>query len=166
MNGREADYTWVGPYMYSRQMVAVTSDSQIEKISDLNGKKVSVMSSTKPETIFLERESDEIPEVQELYSMENMNYVFAALQYGYVDAAAGHEIMMRQYMESTAGEYRLLDEELQAVEVGVAFDKDNPSDAAEELDQALSAMKEDGSLEKILEEYGIDMDSADGGEAL
>jgi polar amino acid transport system substrate-binding protein len=166
MNGREADYTWVGPYMYSRQMVAVTSDSQIEKISDLNGKKVSVMSSTKPETIFLERESDEIPEVQELYSMENMNYVFAALQYGYVDAAAGHEIMMRQYMESTAGEYRLLDEELQAVEVGVAFDKDNPSDAAEELDQALSEMKEDGSLEKILEEYGIDMDSADGGEAL
>jgi polar amino acid transport system substrate-binding protein len=164
MNGRESDYTWVGPYMYSRQMVAVTSGSDIEKISDLNGKNVAVMSSTKPESIFLERESEDIPEVKELYSMEDMEYVFTALQYGYVDAVAGHEIAMREYMESIAGDYRLLDEELQEVEVGVAFDKENPSEAAKELDQALSEMKEDGTLGQILEKYGISADYVNGGE--
>jgi polar amino acid transport system substrate-binding protein len=164
INGRETQYTWVGPYMYSRQMVAVQSDSDIENISDLNGASVAVMSSTKPESIFLEMESDDIPEVGELYSMEDMDYVFTALQYGYVDAAAGHEIVMRQYMDSMAGDYRLLDEELQAVGVGVAFDKDNPSEAVEDLNQALSDMKEDGSLQQILEKYGVSTDSANGGE--
>jgi polar amino acid transport system substrate-binding protein len=163
INGRESDYTWVGPYMNSRQMVAVASDSDIENISDLNGRSVAVMSTTKPETIFLERESDDIPEVGELYSMEDMEYVFTALQYGYVDAAAGHEIMMREYMDSMAGDYRLLDEELQAVNVGVAFDKNNPSEAAAQLDKALADMKDDGTLGEILEKYGISADATGGG---
>jgi polar amino acid transport system substrate-binding protein len=161
INGRESDYTWVGPYMYSRQMVAVASDSDINKISDLNGKRVAVMSSTKPETIFLERESEDIPEVEELYSMDDMEFVFTALQYDFVDAVAGHEIMIRQYMDSMAGDYRLLDDELQSVGVGVAFDKDNPSDAVTGLEQALSDMRDDGTLAQILETYGIIADSTE-----
>jgi polar amino acid transport system substrate-binding protein len=165
MNGRESDYTWVGPYMYSKQMIAVSSDSDIETISDLNGKDVAVMSSTKPETIFLEREDDSIPEVGELYSMENMDYVFTALQYGYVDAVAGHEIMIREYLDSFAGDYRLLDDVLQEVEVGVAFDKTNPSDAAEELRKALEEMKDDGTLKDILGKYGVITDTVNGGES-
>jgi polar amino acid transport system substrate-binding protein len=142
-------------------MVAVASDSDINKISDLNGKRVAVMSSTKPETIFLERESEDIPEVEELYSMDDMEFVFTALQYDFVDAVAGHEIMIRQYMDSMAGDYRLLDEELQSVGVGVAFDKDNPSDAVIGLEQALSDMRDDGTLAQILETYGIIADSTE-----
>jgi polar amino acid transport system substrate-binding protein len=119
------------------------------------------MSSTKPETIFLERESEDIPEVEELYSMDDMEFVFTALQYDFVDAVAGHEIMIRQYMDSMAGDYRLLDEELQSVDVGVAFDKDNPSDAVIGLEQALSDMRDDGTLAQILETYGIIADSTE-----
>jgi polar amino acid transport system substrate-binding protein len=165
MSGRESEYTWVGPYMYSRQVVAVTTESDIESIDDLTGKNVSVMSSTKPETIFLEREDDSIPEVNEVYSLGNMEYVFTALEYGYVDAAAGHETVMREYMDSMPGEFRLLDQELLAVEVGVAFDKDNPSEAAEPLSEALQEMKDDGSLDNILEKYGVSSKSQEGGEA-
>jgi polar amino acid transport system substrate-binding protein len=123
------------------------------------------MSSTKPETIFLEREDDSIPEVNEVYSLGNMEYVFTALEYGYVDAAAGHETVMREYMDSMPGEFRLLDQELLAVEVGVAFDRDNPSEAAEPLSEALQAMKDDGSLDNILEKYGVSSKSQEGGEA-
>jgi polar amino acid transport system substrate-binding protein len=97
--------------------------------------------------------------------MENMDYVFTALQYGYVDAVAGHEIMIREYLDSFAGDYRLLDDVLQEVEVGVAFDKTNPSDAAEELRKALEEMKDDGTLKEILEEYGVIIDTANGGES-
>jgi polar amino acid transport system substrate-binding protein len=165
MSGREDEYTWVGPYMYSRQVVAVTKDSDIDSLDDLNGKSVSVMSSTKPETIFLERDGDSIPDISELYSMENMEYVFTALEYGCVDAAAGHETAMREYMDSMPGEYRLLNDELLAVEVGVAFDKDNPSDAAGELSEAIDEMKEDGSLNEILEKYGVSADKTGGGVA-
>jgi ABC-type amino acid transport substrate-binding protein len=68
-------------------------------------------------------------------------------------------------MESMPGDYRLLDDELLAVEVGVAFDRDEPSEAADELSQALEEMKADGSLTMILEQYGIRADSKDGGGA-
>ena len=39
MNGREDKYRWVGPYMNSRQAVAVRADSNIYALSDLSGKK-------------------------------------------------------------------------------------------------------------------------------
>jgi polar amino acid transport system substrate-binding protein len=97
--------------------------------------------------------------------MENMDYVFTALQYGYVDAVAGHEIVIREYMNSIAGEYRLLDDILQEVEVGVAFDKNNPSEAAVKLNEAIEEMKNDGTLYEILEKYGVITDTVNGGES-
>jgi polar amino acid transport system substrate-binding protein len=164
MNGREDDYDWVGPYMYSRQMVVVRSDSQIEKLDDLTGLDVAVMSSTKPESIFLDREDENIPKVKNVYCMENTDLVFAILKGGYVDAVAGHESVMRQYMDLTSGSYRLLEEALLSVKVGVAFESGKNSDLSEKLDQALQEMKEDGTLDSILEDYGISAETADGGE--
>ena len=38
MDGREQLYRWVGPYMVSRQVVAVNADSSIETLADLAGK--------------------------------------------------------------------------------------------------------------------------------
>jgi polar amino acid transport system substrate-binding protein len=164
MNGREDNYDWVGPYMYSRQVVAVCSDSDIKTLADLDGKAIAVMSSTKPEDIFLNPDSENIPDVASIYSMEDMNLVFSALQQGYVDAAAGHETVMRQYMETTAGEYRLLDEDLLSARVGVAFDKGKNADIYAELSSVMDDMRADGTLEKILEQYGIAIKTTNGGE--
>jgi polar amino acid transport system substrate-binding protein len=163
MNGREEDYDWVGPYMYSRQMVAVRSDSDVEVLSDLDGRRVAVMSSTKPESIFLEQADGDIPDVSDVYCMTDMDQVFAALQAGYVDAAAGHETVMRQYMATTSGNYRLLDEALQSVDVGIAFEKGKNAELAEELTQALDTMKADGTLQDLLEAYEIGADAVSSG---
>ena len=38
INGREDDYRWAGPYMASRQVVAVMPGSDIETIADLEGR--------------------------------------------------------------------------------------------------------------------------------
>lgn len=38
MKGRLDDYQWAGPYMISRQVVAVNPNSDIYKLSDLKGK--------------------------------------------------------------------------------------------------------------------------------
>lgn len=38
MKGRLDDYQWAGPYMISRQVVAVNPNSDIYKLSDLEGK--------------------------------------------------------------------------------------------------------------------------------
>ena len=42
MTGREDRYQWAGPYMYSRQVMVVRSDSGIYRLSDLNGKRIAV----------------------------------------------------------------------------------------------------------------------------
>ena len=63
MEGRLDDYRWAGPYIASRQVVAVNENSDIYKLSDLEGKNLAVQSTTKPESIFLNRTDDRIPKL-------------------------------------------------------------------------------------------------------
>ena len=42
MDGRENDYQWAGPYLVSRQVIAVSAQSSIERMSDLAGKTIAV----------------------------------------------------------------------------------------------------------------------------
>ena len=44
MDGREQDYQWAGPYMVSRQIIAVNAKSDIYAMDDLNGKTIAVQS--------------------------------------------------------------------------------------------------------------------------
>ncbi|MCQ4775904.1 amino acid ABC transporter substrate-binding protein, partial [Lacrimispora saccharolytica] len=61
MEGRLDDYRWAGPYIASRQVVAVYESSDIYKLSDLEGKNLAVHSTTIPEVIFLNRTDERIP---------------------------------------------------------------------------------------------------------
>ena len=63
MEGRLDDYRWAGPYIASRQVVAVNENSDIYKLSDLEGKNLAVQSTTKPEGIFLNRTDERIPKL-------------------------------------------------------------------------------------------------------
>ncbi len=53
-----------GPYIASRQVVAVNASSDIYKLSDLEGKNLAVQSTTKPEGIFLDRTDERIPKLK------------------------------------------------------------------------------------------------------
>ncbi len=166
MNGRENDYTWAGPYMYSRQVVVVHGDSDIQRLEDLEGKKVSVQSSTKPEEIFLDDAGNNgVPRVKNVYCLVGIDEVFAALRKGYVDACAGHEISLRTYMDEADEDYRTLDKPLMVSKLGVAFSKNSAGTLAKEVDSALRAMEGDGTTERILKKYGADFQSAEGGVA-
>ena len=88
MDGREQLYRWVGPYMVSRQVVAVNADSSIETLADLAGKTMMVQSTTKPEEIFLAGTDPRIPQFGELLSTEDRSIQYAMLNCGYVDAIA------------------------------------------------------------------------------
>ena len=55
VTGRENDYHWAGPYMLSRQVIAVNDSSKINKLSDLKNKIIAVQSTTKPEELFLKQ---------------------------------------------------------------------------------------------------------------
>ena len=61
MTGRESEYRWAGPYLASRQVVAVDPESDIYTLADLEGKVVAVQSTTKPEDILLNRTNENVP---------------------------------------------------------------------------------------------------------
>lgn len=156
MTGREDRYNWAGPYMHSRQVVVVRGDSDIYALSDLNGKRIAVQISSKPEELFLTHQVPGVEQVMNIYSFVSVNDVFAALDKSYVDACAGHETAYSTYIAGHGKEYRILEQELLRVALGVAFHLDDDSGRAEALSAVLQEMAGDGTIAAILEKYGVD----------
>ncbi len=153
MDGREDEYRWAGPYMVSRQVVAVNEDSDIYTLSDLAGKTVAVQTTTKPEEIFLERTDARIPQLREVFSLQNRELIYTFLSKGYSDAAAAHETAIRQYMADYGVEYRILDEALLTVGLGVAFGINDERGLDTELTQVFEDMRNDGTAQQIIGRY-------------
>ena len=153
IDGRENDYNWAGPYMISRQVVAVNEDSDIYALSDLKDKKIAVQSTTKPEGIFTEHKDSRIPQVQEVFSLQNRELIYPFLSKGYVDAVAAHETAILQYMKDYGVKYRILDEPLLVVGLGVAFSKNDDRGLNEKLTETFNEMQEDGTMEEIVGRY-------------
>ncbi len=153
MTGREDLYSWVGPYATSSQVVAVGPDSDIYTLQDLKDKVVAVQTTTKPETIFLSNLNPDVGEIHSLFCIEDRSLIYPLLGKGYVDAIAAHEASIRQYMSDYDVEYRILEEPLQSVSLGYAMVKDDATGLSQQLDQTLSQMHADGTLEKIFGKY-------------
>ena len=79
MTGREGEYRWAGPYLASRQVVAVDPESDIYTLADLEGRVVAVQSTTKPESILLNHTNENVPQIKELYSFSDRSYLNPAL---------------------------------------------------------------------------------------
>ena len=153
MQGRETLYRWAGPYMVSRQVVAVNTDSSIQSLSDLAGKTVMVQSTTKPEGIFLSGSDPRIPQTVEVFSIEDRSVQYAMLACGYVDAIAAHETAILQYMKDNNAVFRILEEPLLVTGLGVAFAKNDSRGLDNQLNDTFAQMREDGTLERIVGKY-------------
>jgi len=153
MDGREMDYQWAGPYMISRQVVAVNENSSIQAFSDLAGKTIAVQTTSKPEEIFLGGSDPRIPQGVEVFSTENRSVQYAMLSCGYVDAIAAHETAILQYMKDCNVVFRILEEPLLTTGLGVAFAKNDTRGLAQQLNDTFAQMREDGTLERIVGKY-------------
>lgn len=151
MEGRLDDYRWAGPYIASRQVVAVNENSDIYKLSDLAGKNLAVQSTTKPEGIFLNRTDERIPKLGNLISLGHRELIYTFLGKGYVDAVAAHEESIVQYMKDYDASFRILEEPLMITGIGVAFAKDDDRGICEQMDRTLEEMRQDGTSLKIIE---------------
>ena len=153
INGREDQYLWTQPYMYSRQVVAVRKDSDIYSLSDLAGKRIAVQSTTKPEELFLSHTDPRIPAPDEVFSLQNRELLYPYLSKGYADAIAAHETAILQCMADYGLELRILDEPLLAVGLGVAFARSDDRGLSQELSRTFSQMRDDGTTQQILGKY-------------
>ena len=163
MTGRETLYDWVGPYLNSRQIICVRADSDIAALSDLEGRRVAVQATSKPESVFLERTDPRIPAVGDLYCFSTMDEVYSALRKGYADAIAGHENALQVMADAEPGTYRILDESLFCSQLGVAFAKGSHGEIIQQLSLTLREMIDDGTAREIVARYGLDADEALGG---
>ena len=153
MQGRETLYRWAGPYMVSRQVVAVNADSSIQSLSDLAGKSIAVQSTGKPEELFLSGSDPRIPQTVEVFSIEDRSVQYAMLACGYVDAIAAHETAILQYMKDSNAVFRILEEPLLVTGLGVAFAKNDSRGLDHQLNDTFAQMREDGTLERIVGKY-------------
>ncbi len=153
MEGRLEEYRWAGSYMVSNQVVAVKEDSDIHTLADLAGRKVAVQSTTKPEGVFMNRTDERIPELDQLISLGKRELMYTFLAKDYVDAIAAHETSILRYMKDYEVSYRILDEKLMTVGIGVAFAKEDERGICEELDQTLEEMRKDGTSVQIIGKY-------------
>ena len=153
IKGRENDYKWTKPYMVSRQVVAVNKSSNLYSLSDLEGKIIAVQSTTKPEEIFLNRTDSKIPEVKEVFSLEDREQIYTYLGKGYVDAISAHETAIRQYMQDYDMDYRILDESIFVTGIGAAFAINDDRGIEEKLSEKFDEMQKDGTMEIIVSKY-------------
>ena len=158
MNGREDKYRWAGPYMKSRIVIAVNKDSNIYTIEDLWDKTVAVQAASKPEEMFLNIEDSKLPRIRSLLSMKNRELTYPMLSKGYADALAVNEVIINQYMKDYNMQFRILEESLDTVGLGVAFDKNDKRDIDRRLTDILINMHDDGTEKEILEKYVEDTD--------
>lgn len=164
MTGREELYAWAGPYMKSRQVLAVRADSDINTFADLKGKSVAMQYTSKADELFSSGEDERIPELSRILCFTNFENIFAALKNGFADAIAGHETALKERMKSNTGKYRILEETLLSVELGVAFKIGGGEELAALISKALVVMRNDGFTASVLKRYGVNPDDVMTGE--
>lgn len=157
MTGRLADYQWAGPYMKSYQAAVVRADSGIDSLSQLEGKRVAVETTTKSEEAWVYRANKSVPKAGKILTFSSMNETVAAVRMGYADALSGHVGPMTELANSSKGVFKLLPEAFYKTRVGVAF-SNNYQDKVliENLNQTLNGMVADGTTASIVESYGMD----------
>ena len=172
IDGREEEYRWSAPYMMSRQVVAVNRDSEIKTLADLEGKRIAVQSTTKPEALFLSHTDARLPVLREVFSMQNRELIYPCLSKGYADAIAAHETAILQCMSDYKLDYRILEEPLrlkgglskeervlkvktmlETVGLGVAFSKQDDRGLEQKLSETFEEMRADGTMEEIIGRY-------------
>lgn len=153
MTGRESEYRWAGPYLASRQVIAVDPESDIYTLADLEDKVVAVQSTTKPEGILLNRTNENVPQIKELYSFSDRSYLNPALGEGLVDAVAAHESSLLTYEKDYGVTYRILGEPLLEVGLGTAFDINDTRGIDVKLTRAYQEMLADGTMERLVSKY-------------
>lgn len=155
MDGREKEYQWAGPYMYTFIRAAVNRSSSITTVEELEGKSIAVQAGSRGEEILLCAEENHLPQFKAIFSMQNRELIYSFLSRGYADAIVSQEISILKYMRDYGmeEEMRILDKPLKRVGLGVAFSLHDTRGLAPRLDETLREMHKDGTIEKMLPPY-------------
>lgn len=133
---------------YAGGLVVMVKDNNtnIKKIADLDGKKVSVQVGTKSVGYLTEKH----PKVQRI-EVEKNQEMFNLVDIGRADAAVTGKPAAFQYVR-TRGGMRVLEEQLTTEEYGMAIRKDTP-ELTKAVNAALTKVKADGSYAALIKKW-------------
>ncbi|MEI8324036.1 MAG: transporter substrate-binding domain-containing protein [Betaproteobacteria bacterium] len=133
---------------YAGGLVVMVKDSNatIKKLSDLDGKKVSVQVGTKS-VGYLQQNFPKVERVE----VEKNQEMFNLVDIGRADAAVTGKPAAYQYVRTRPG-LRVLEEQLTTEEYGMALRKDTP-ELTRAVNAALAKLKADGSYGAIVKKW-------------
>jgi len=128
-------------------VVMVKADNKaINKLADLDGKKVSVQVGTKSVAFLTEK----FPKVQRV-EVEKNQEMFNLVDIGRADAAVTGKPAAYQYVRTRPG-LRVLEEQLTTEEYGMALRKDSP-ELTRAVNAAIAKLKADGTYAAIVKKW-------------
>lgn len=151
MQGREDDYTWVGPYMANNQVFVVTADSDIASKADLAGKAVEVQKDSSG-LAALQGEAELSASFGSMTEVADYNTALMDLESGACDAVCMDSIVAGYQIKSSGKDMKILDDTLAAEEYGIGFKK-GEDELAKAVYDTLMAMKDDGTVAKISNDW-------------
>ena len=160
IDGRENDYTWSNPYFDNKQIFVVKADSDINNISDLEGKTVETQKDSSA-LAALQGDNKTIADTfGTLTEVADYNTAFMDLESGACDAVA-MDIGVAEYdikNKDNPDDYKVLEDFITTEKYGVGFKKGNDA-LKDQVQSTLDAMLKDGTVVKIAEKYGISQDA-------
>jgi len=151
MQGREDDYTWVGPYMSNDQVFVVAGDAEITSQADLAGKAVEVQKDSSGLNA-INSNPDLLATFGQLTEVADYNTALMDLESGACDAVCMDSIVAGYQIKSSGKNMKILDDTLAAEEYGIGFKKGDDA-LAQAVSDTLKEMASDGTVEKISNDW-------------
>lgn len=138
-------------YFKASQSIIVNEGSEIKVAADLEGKVVSCQEGTTGEQYLLDNE-------YEIQSFKTGSEAITALTTGKVDAVVIDNAVAKALSAEQNGKTVVLDEALTEESYAIALKLGN-DELTEEINKAIAALKEDGTLAQIFEKYDLTFDA-------
>lgn len=138
-------------YFKASQSIIVNADSEIQGKADLEGKVIACQEGTTGEQYLLD-------ENYNIQSFKTAPEAVSALKAGKVDAVIVDNAVAKALSAEQGGATVVLDEALTEEEYAIALRKGNDELTAK-INEALEAIKKDGTLTKIFDKYELTYDA-------
>lgn len=151
---REKQVLFTEPYLENSQVIVTLTDSDIESIADLTGKKIGLQAQSSALNALNGNEI--VSKVESVTEYKTNVLALNDLKIGRVDAVIIDEIVIDYYMTKETDTYTVLEEALAPELYGIGVKKGN-EELLNDLQAALDEMNEDGTATEISEKwFGVD----------
>ncbi|WP_124728440.1 basic amino acid ABC transporter substrate-binding protein [Staphylospora marina] len=148
---RKQKYDFTEPYFDAKQLILVPTNSTVQSLKELNGKKIGVQSATTGEAVVQEAFGKTY---QGLKGYDDIAGAINDLQVGRLDAVVVDNAVVNEYIKKLGSDkFKLVEDTSIAPEqYGIMVKKGNTK-VLEMLNEGLKKIKEDGTYDKIYDKY-------------